>query len=64
MGEEVFTGHAVEAVEEVHELENIVKTRLRETLGLNTKVTLLGPGEAPRSQGGKLRRVIDKRVLQ
>ena len=64
VGDEVFAGHATEAVEEVRELEEMVHTRLRETLGLNARVRLLGPGEAPRSQGGKLKRVIDKRVLK
>ena len=29
----------------------------------NTKVTLLSPGEAPRSQGGKIQRVEDRRSL-
>ncbi|HHB90193.1 MAG TPA: phenylacetate--CoA ligase [Anaerolineae bacterium] len=64
VGDEVFAGHTVEVVEEVHELEQVVRRRLWETLGLNTRVKLLGPGEAPRSEGGKLRRVIDKRNLQ
>jgi phenylacetate-CoA ligase len=64
VGDEVFAGHAVEAVGEVHQLEERVRSQLREALGLNTRIKLLGPGEAPRSQGGKLRRVIDNRTLQ
>ena len=44
-------------------LENSIHKALRETLGLNTKVTLLPPGQGPRSEGGKLSRVVDKRVM-
>ena len=36
---------------------------LRDALGLNTTVTLIAPGEAPRSQGGKIKRVEDRRSL-
>ena len=37
--------------------------RLREALGLNTKITLIEPGAAPRSMGGKLKRVDDRRNI-
>ncbi len=40
-----------------------VKHVLREALGLSTTVTLLAPGEAPRSQGGKIKRVEDRRSI-
>jgi phenylacetate-CoA ligase len=63
IGEDVFAGHAVSSVDEVRALENTIYQKLHETLGLNVKVTLLIPGQAPRSEGGKLRRVEDKRNL-
>ena len=44
-------------------LATAVHAKLRDTLGLNVKVTLLAVGAAPRSEGGKLRRVEDKRTL-
>ena len=47
----------------VHELRRRVGERLRAALNLNTKVTLLAPGGGPRSEGGKLKRVVDKRKL-
>lgn len=40
-----------------------IQQTLRDALGLGTTVTLLAPGEAPRSQGGKLSRVEDRRAL-
>ena len=40
-----------------------VNQALRDALGLNTTVTLLAPGDAPRSQGGKIQRVEDRRRL-
>lgn len=50
--------------QEAAALANKVQHTLREGLGLNTKVTLLAPGRAPRSEGGKLKRVIDNRVIK
>lgn len=43
------------------ELAADVAHRLREALNLTTAVYLLPPGEAPRSQGGKIKRVVDQR---
>ncbi len=64
VGAEVFGRHPFEAVGEIQQLQERVRYTLREALGLNVAVTLLPPGQAPRSEGGKLRRVIDKRVLK
>jgi phenylacetate-CoA ligase len=36
---------------------------IRETVGCSMRVTLLAPGTAPRSEGGKLPRVMDTREL-
>jgi phenylacetate-CoA ligase len=40
-----------------------VGTLIKDTTGCTVQVTLLGPGEAPRSEGGKLARVEDRRKL-
>ena len=40
-----------------------VAVLLRETIGVGMRVTLLEPGEGPRSEGGKLPRVEDRRSL-
>ena len=37
---------------------------IRETIGTSMRVTLLGPGHGPRSEGGKLARVDDRRRLE
>jgi len=34
---------------------------IRDTIGCTMAVTLVGPGEAPRSDGGKIQRVTDLR---
>ncbi len=47
----------------VSELSHRAKQTLREALGINTIITLLPPGKAPRSEGGKLNRVTDNRKL-
>lgn len=62
VGEEMFSGQRQQGMGDVQALEAHVQQRLRETLGLNTKVTLLAPGQGPRSEGGKLQRVEDRRA--
>jgi phenylacetate-CoA ligase len=64
IGAEVFGRHPLEAVEDIQQLQEQVRHTLREALSINVAVTLLPPGQAPRSEGGKLRRVIDRRVLK
>lgn len=63
VGEEMFMGHPDSGVEEIHHLEETIFQKMQDVLGLNVKVTLLPPQAAPRSEGGKLKRVIDKRQL-
>ncbi len=46
---------------ELAELERRLGRRLRDGLGLRTRVTLVAPGRGPRSEGGKLQRVEDRR---
>jgi phenylacetate-CoA ligase len=40
-----------------------VHHRLREALGLSVTVAVLAPGSVPRSEGGKLKRVVDERQI-
>jgi phenylacetate-CoA ligase len=44
-------------------LERHVAGLIRDTIGCSMRVTLLAPGEGPRSEGGKLARVEDRRRL-
>ena len=45
-------------------LENRVEKLIRGTIGTSMRVTLLAPGDGPRSEGGKLARVDDRRTLE
>ena len=47
----------------VRQLRDRAERRLREAIGCSFPVTLVAPGTVPRSEGGKLKRVIDERSL-
>lgn len=47
----------------VEALRGRIAERLRGLTGLSVQVTLVAPGTLPRSEGGKLRRVVDQRRL-
>lgn len=51
----------LENSDQAQALRTKVANMLKETLLINTKVTLIAPGEAPRSEGGKIKRVEDRR---
>lgn len=71
LSESVFQAIGVETLSEdfveVHDLlrqiKGTVQHKIKGTLGLTVQVSLLAPGEAPRSTGGKLSRVLDERAL-
>ena len=54
-----FTGEE----SEVQELAMRCQRKLLGVLGINAKLTVVPPGAVPRSEGGKLRRVVDKRSV-
>lgn len=61
VGQGVLSDQVIEADPRLHALRERIARKLKETIGVTMKVTLLAPGEAPRSEGGKLRRVLDLR---
>lgn len=61
IGDDLFAGHPQVGVEEAHHLEETIRRKLHDMLGINVKVTLSAPRSTPRSEGGKLRRLVDKR---
>jgi phenylacetate-CoA ligase len=63
VGADVFAGHPEISAESVKRQEECAEHRLREALGLNVKVILTEPNSLPRSDGGKLNRVVDRRGL-
>ncbi len=60
---QTLSGEIVEADEMLRSLRARVQKRIKDTIGISAKVTLLAPGTAPRSEGGKLRRIVDERKL-
>ncbi|MBX6341367.1 MAG: phenylacetate--CoA ligase [Thermomicrobiaceae bacterium] len=63
VGTEVLTDEVCEAEDRLRALRDRIARRIRDTFGLRMKVTLMAPGTVPRSEGGKLRRVVDQRRL-
>ncbi|MCC6929770.1 MAG: phenylacetate--CoA ligase [Gemmatimonadaceae bacterium] len=62
VGRELLSDDVVEADLRLRELRQRVAGLLRDVIGVGMSVTLLAPGEAPRSEGGKLNRVVDRRA--
>jgi phenylacetate-CoA ligase len=52
-----------EELDHVRDLRGRVERRLRETIGCSLHVIFKAPGTVPRSEGGKLQRVVDRRTL-
>lgn len=63
VGQGVLEGGIIEIDRKVDELRAHIQHKIRDIVGIGVKVTLMGPGEVPRSAGGKLRRIVDERQL-
>lgn len=63
LGQEVLSEELLETNQYLSDLRNKVQHKIKDTVGVNVKVNLLAPGSAPRSAGGKLRRIVDERNL-
>ncbi|RTH18814.1 phenylacetate--CoA ligase [Thermus scotoductus] len=61
IGRKALSDEVIEADHRLHALREKVAHKIKDSIGVSMKVTLLAPGEAPRSEGGKLRRVLDLR---
>ena len=61
IGREVLSDEVVEADHRLHALRERIARKIKDNVSVTLKVTLLPPGQAPRSEGGKLRRVLDLR---
>jgi phenylacetate-CoA ligase len=62
---EVEVGESILAdAKRAHELGERTERQLREAIGCTMRVTLQPPGTVPRSEGGKLQRVLDRRKLE
>ncbi|MDI3340469.1 MAG: phenylacetate--CoA ligase [Sphaerobacter sp.] len=63
VGQEVLSAEVLEADQRLRALRESIGRKIRDTIGLRVTVSLMAPGSVPRSEGGKLRRVIDTRAL-
>ena len=63
LGQEVLSEELLETDQYLRDLKNKVQHKIKDTVGVHVKVNLLAPGSAPRSAGGKLRRIVDERKL-
>lgn len=61
VGIEVLSEDVVTADRQLEQLRARIAGSLRDTIGVAMGVRLVAPGEAPRSEGGKLNRVVDRR---
>ncbi|MFL5626300.1 MAG: phenylacetate--CoA ligase family protein [Ktedonobacteraceae bacterium] len=63
LAQETLSEDSIEADARTRTLRNQIQHAIKGTIGLNMKVALVAPGTIPRSEGGKLRRVVDMRTL-
>src|SRR5690606_27294496 len=63
VGQDVLSSEVLEADQRLRALRESIQRKIRNTIGLRLNVTLMAPGTVPRSEGGKLRRVLDLRQL-
>ena len=61
--QEAWSEDILEADHQMRNLRDSIQSEIKGMIGLNMKVTLMVPGTIPRSEGGKLRRVVDLRKL-
>jgi phenylacetate-CoA ligase len=61
--QEAWSEDMLEADHQMRNLRDSIQSEIKGMIGLNMKVTLMVPGTIPRSEGGKLRRVVDLRKL-
>ena len=63
IAQETLSQAVVEANHQLQGLRNGIQQKIKGTIGLNMKITLMAPGSVARSEGGKLRRMVDLRTL-
>jgi phenylacetate-CoA ligase len=60
---DLLSDEAIEADHALRGLRERTSTLIRETIGCSMRVSLVAPGTVPRSEGGKLPRVVDTRTI-
>jgi phenylacetate-CoA ligase len=64
LGLDAITAETVQQHDCLRALQGALAKKIKDNIGLSMKVTLLGYGALPRSEGGKLSRVQDLRKLK
>lgn len=63
IGQTVLSEEVIVADQRLRQLRERVVRRIADAIGLRVGVQIMAPGTIPRSEGGKLRRVVDQRGL-
>jgi phenylacetate-CoA ligase len=63
VGQQLLSDAIVEADHRLAHLREKVAKKIKDNVGVSVRVSLINPGSAPRSEGGKLKRVADLRKL-
>jgi phenylacetate-CoA ligase len=63
VGQQLLSDAVVEADHRLAHLREKVAKKIKDNVGVSVQVSLINPGTAPRSEGGKLRRVADLRKM-
>jgi len=61
IAQETLDEQGAVADQRMRSLRTSIQSKIKGTIGLTTKVTLLAPGTIPRSEGGRVRKVLDLR---
>lgn len=61
IGQEVLSDEIIKADHQLSAVRSKVAHKIKDNVGISVRVSLIAPGSAPRSEGGKLRRVADER---
>lgn len=63
IGQQLLSDEVIKADHRLAHLREKVTRKIKDNVGISVKVSLINPGTAPRSEGGKLKRVADLRKL-
>jgi len=63
VGQQLLSDAVVEADHRLAHLREKVAKKIKDNVGVSVRVSLINPGSAPRSEGGKLKRVADLRSM-
>ncbi len=63
VAQETLSEDTIAADHRLHGLRSTIQQKIKGSIGLNMQIILMAPGAVARSEGGKLRRIVDTRKL-